>query len=89
MGAVTEAIAMFSVGRLLLKGMISQPTKLTIIHAAARYDQALTVIIELLSVNCKLFTVDGISTIVGANEIAAVLFSRLRSAKLRHWRSPE
>ena len=86
MGAVIEAMAMFSVGR-SLKGNISQPTKLTAIPAAVRYDQALTVISEQLSVeselllvNCKLFTVDGISTIVGANKIAVF------SSK---WRSPE
>ena len=94
-GVVTEAMAAFSVSRLLLRGMISQPTKLAISPAAVRYDQAFTVISEQLSVSsdlllveqfdvwikCKLLTVDGILTIVGAIDNAGVLFSK--------WRSPE
>lgn len=69
MGAVTEAKAMFSVSRLLLRGSSSQPKSAIVIPAVKTVisDQS-SVISDFLLVNlfddddlakCKLLTVDG------------------------------
>lgn len=68
MGVATEASAMFSVSRLLLKGMISQPTRAIAITVIS--DQS-SVISDFLLVEwfddlakCKLLTVDGVVLVI-------------------------